>query len=134
MKKLMIIAALAFGMNVQATAQSAIKMPTVVGDTLTNAGTVTKTLPALTGAYAGVMLQTVLTKLSGTAAGTVQLYGSLDGVNYVPVDSVKTITNVTTQSFLHVCRVPIVQYLRLIYTGSGTQSTKTTTLYKLTQR
>lgn len=47
--------------------------------------------------YSVVAIQPVVTKASGTMAGTAYLYGSIDGVNYVLLDSL-TLTNVTTNT------------------------------------
>lgn len=80
--------------------------------------------------YETVAIQAVVTKLSGTAAGTVTLQGSLDGTNYVTVSSsfatatTLTVTNVTTNSKLFVVTGSPYRYYRLSYTGSGTMSCK----------
>ena len=119
----------AFALCASAIAQNATPMPIVAGDTITNTGTVTKALPKLTGGYAGVMLQMNLTKISGTGAGTVQLQSSLDNVNWVNTGSAFTITNVTTQSAQFTVTAPVAVYVRLLCTGSGTESVATQTYY-----
>lgn len=110
-------------------AQRAILLPLVVGDTIVNTGTVTKTLPPLTAGYAGVMIQSNLTKISGTGAGTAQLQVSLDGVNYTNSGSAYTITNVATQSPQFTITAPVPVYARILFTGSGTESVQTVTYY-----
>ena len=113
------------------SAQNATPMPIVAGDTINNTGTVTKTLPKLTGGYSGAMLQINLTKISGTGAGTVQLQASLDNTNWINVGSAFTITNVSTQSAQFTVTSPVPSYLRLLCTGSGTESVATQTYYLL---
>lgn len=128
MKKSFLIglfAALAFTVQ----AQRAALLPLVLGDTIVNTGTVTKTLPALTAGYNGLILQMNLTKLSGTGAGTVQLQTSLDGVNWVNSGSAFTITNVASQAALFTITAPVPVYCRLLCTGSGTESVQTNTYY-----
>ena len=61
-------------------------MPTVQGDTLNNADTVAKLITASAG-YSVMGIQVNLTKISGTVAGKVYLYQSLDKVNYTLTDS-----------------------------------------------
>lgn len=115
-----------------AQAQSAIRFPTIAGDTVVNTGTVNKTFSS-TGATRGVVVQTNLTKISGTGAGTVGVYESLDGVNYKLIGSASTITDVTNQSFIFFLTVPIARYIRTTYTGSGTESMATVTYYKIAE-
>jgi hypothetical protein len=81
--------------------------------------------------YERVAIQAVVTKLSGTAAGTVTLQGSIDGTNYVTVkaayvssSATLTVTNVTTTSKIFVVSNSPYNYYRLSYTGSGTMSCK----------
>jgi hypothetical protein len=131
MKKIIIAAALTFGVF-SVKAQTAVRFPVVAGDTITNTGTVSKILQS-TGKVSGVVFQTVLTKLSGTGAGTVAVYGSNDGTNYKSLTGDSTIANVTTQSFVFRIAAPLPQYLKVLYTGSGTESVRTHTYYKLAQ-
>ena len=85
--------------------------------------------------YRTVTIQPVVTKQSGTAAGTVTLQGSLDGVNYSTVNTTYirsinpyssgqgatlSVTDVTTNSALFVINGNPYNYYRLSYTGSGT--------------
>lgn len=119
----------AVGLMITATAQTATKMPLVAGDTIVNTGTVTKTLPSLTGGYSGVYIAILLTKISGTGAGTVQLQASLDGTNYFNVGSASTITNVASQVFGFTNTAPVPVYLQLLCTGSGTESVQVNVSY-----
>lgn len=112
-----------------ASAQRAQLLPLIAGDTIVNTGTVTKTLPALTAGYSGVMLQVNLAKISGTGAGTAQLQTSLDNVNWVNVGSAFTITNVASQSAQFSIIPPIPVYARLLFTGAGTESVQVQVYY-----
>ena len=111
-------------------AQSTVKFPTIVGDTVANTGTQAKVI-ATSGGFSGAAVQVVLTKLSGTGAGTVGLYGSLDGVNYVQIGSNFTITNVTTQACTFYVSAPLPQYIKVLTTGSGTESILPVVYYRL---
>lgn len=98
-------------------------------DTVTNSATNTIVL-RVKGWYKTVVVQPVITKISGTAAGTVTLQGSNDGTNYVTVSSsfsdgqTLTVTNVTTSTKLFKITGSPYAYYRLSYTGSGTMSCK----------
>lgn len=123
---------LAFGLVSFATqAQRASLLPLVAGDTIVNTGTVTKTFPALTTSYAGLMAQINLTKISGTGAGTAQLQISLDNVNWINSGSAFTITNVASQSSTFSLTYPIPVYARILFTGSGTESVQVVVFYVL---
>lgn len=110
-------------------AQTSTKMPLVAGDTIVNTGTSSKILQVTT-APAGVVLHVVLNKISGTGAGTVQLQQSLDGVNYVNLGSAFTITNVTTQSTVFTVAAPVPQWIKILSTGSGTESVQQVIWYR----
>lgn len=120
MKKLILI--LIIGLQgLIASAQRATLMPLVAGDTVANTGTVTKVL-TFTAGYEGVAIQPVLTKLSGTAAGTVILYESLDGVNYKSTGDTLTVTNVTTNTAVWKKLAPVPVYYKVIAGGATTVS------------
>lgn len=94
------------------------------------------------GWYNTVSIQAVATKISGTAAGTVTLQGSLDGTNFVTVPTnylfdvtgqepykvdgtaTLTVTDVTTSTKIFTVIGSPFQYYRLSYTGSGTMSVR----------
>lgn len=99
-------------------------------DTIANTATgyVSKLVPNY---WEYVTIQAVVTKLSGTAAGTVTLQGSIDGTNFVTVKSsylngtaTLSVTNVTTNAKIFVVTGSPYKYYRLSYTGSGTMSCK----------
>jgi hypothetical protein len=106
-------------------------------DTATNTGTA-YVQTRVRGWYNTVSIQAVATKISGTAAGTITLQGSLDGTNFVTVPTnylfdvtgqepykvdgtaTLTVTNVTTSTKIFTVIGSPFQYYRLGYTGSGT--------------
>lgn len=99
----------------------------LTSDTITNSGSgyVDYTL---TNYYEKVTFQPVVTKLSGTAGGTVTLQVSNDGTNYVTISSTyasattMSVTNVTTNTTMLTVTSSPYRYYRLSYTGSGTMS------------
>lgn len=129
MKKFIILSMLAMVIGMTTQAQRATTLPLAAGDTITNTGTASKVLPVMTGGFEGVVVQVNLTKLSGTGAGTTGLYGSLDGVTYTQIGSNYTITNTTTQAAYFSVTAPIPVYLKVLSTGSGTESVKQQVMY-----
>lgn len=99
-------------------------------DTLTNAGTVSQ-LKQITGYHKVIAIQTTVTKVTGTPAGTVVLYGSLDGVTYdtIPGTERFTITNVATQTVIWPLNVSNYAYYKVVTAGSGTQSSRVKSYY-----
>lgn len=70
-------------------------MPLTTSDSIkTGVLTVTKYI-TLTGGYSTVSIQPIVTEVSGTTAGKVKLYGSVDATNYVLLDSL-VLSDVTT--------------------------------------
>lgn len=112
----------------QSTSGSAVLKSSVdhaATDTVVNAATVYQA-GAVSFANNHVAVQTTLTKISGTAAGVVRLYGSLDGTNYVriaPTDSL-IVSNVASQSKIFQVPSGGYSYVRAGYTGTGTMSVK----------
>ena len=94
------------------SAQSSTKLGP---DVITNTGTATKIIQATAG-YSGAAIQVVESLTSGTGAGTVQLSGSNDGVNYVNIGSAYTITNVALQSTVVYIAAPLPQYIKILTT------------------
>jgi len=96
-------------------------------DTTVNAATSYVGL-SLSNYYNTVSFQAVVTKISGTVAGTVTLQGSNDGTNYVTVSSsyatatTLSCTDQTTNTKMFVVTGSPYKYYRLSYTGSGTMS------------
>jgi hypothetical protein len=98
-------------------------------DTIVNTATEYLTLN-IANSYKNVVIQPVVTKISGTAGGTVTLQGSIDGINYVTVSSsysnyqTLSVANQTTNTKLFVVTGSPYFYYRLKYAGTGTMSCK----------
>jgi hypothetical protein len=128
-KYILLLIMLVIGLSTYAQKGAAVKLPLAVGDTIADGGTVSKYIP-ITGGYNGTSIQVVLTKLSGTGAGTVQLQNTLDGTNYVNIGSAYTITNTTTQSQIFYLTSPLAGKIKILCTGSGTESVKVAVWYR----
>ena len=129
-KTLFLLFALAFAF--MGNAQRSTVLPLAVGDTIVNGGTSSKVIQ-ITTAPSGIVIQVNLNRLSGTGAGTVQLQGSLDNVNWTNLGAAYTITNVATQSAFFTVVAPVAQYLRALCTGAGAESVVQTVLYRSTK-
>lgn len=112
----MLIAVLAFSF---AEAQSAFRQSaTNPTGAITNTSTDTMSI-TLSKGYSSVSIQPVVTKATGTMAGTARLYYSVNGSNYTVIDSV-SLTNVATQwTIWHVVNKP-VRYFRVTVGGATT--------------
>lgn len=85
------------------------------------------------GTGKSVAVQVMWTRLSGTAAGTMYLYASNDGSNYVATGDSATISNAASGGVLLKTFAPLPWlYLKVVYAGSGTMSVKwnTTAMYR----
>lgn len=132
MKKLLTIALLFVAATTFAQKGSAVKLPLAIGDTLTNTGTVTKTLN-LTGGYNGTSITVHCKVLSGTGAGTVVISGTNDGGTnpvYTAIGSSYTITNVADNGITFYVTSPLPQKIKILATGSGTESTIISVWYR----
>jgi len=118
---LALVASILCLVTVDAAAQSATKMTVVSADTLTNADTTSKVINVTAG-YASLAIQPIVKRLSGTAAGTVVLYGSIDGVNYVSTGDTLTLTNQVTNTKLWNIGVPAYSSYKVVAISSGTVS------------
>lgn len=96
MKKLFFLFALVVGLAATSYAQQATR---VTVDTLTNADTADIVINSTAG-YTSLAIQTISTKVSGTTAGTVIVYKSLDGTNWVAAGDTLTLSNVSTPQVL----------------------------------
>ena len=94
-------------------------------DTITNA-TVKNQFAIVNGSNVHLTIQSTLTKISGTVAGTVKPQGSVDGLVYVDIagQTAFTLTDVASQTCAFVITGSPYQYYKLLVTPSGTQSTK----------
>jgi hypothetical protein len=100
------------------------------GDTITNAGTEACSLK-VASSYKTVTIHALITKISGTVAGTVTLQGTVDGTTWVTVDTAAfvsdggatyTATNVASQSKVWIINGAPYLWFKLSYTGSGTMA------------
>lgn len=128
MKKFILIAAISFAsLTISATfneAKAQVVTMTGSGDTVVNTETEYILYKAPTNYVVSIQLQA--TKLSGTAAGTATIQGSIDGVSYVaiPGQTVDTLTNVTSQGYLWTFSPSPYVYYRIAITGSGTMAVR----------
>lgn len=113
------------GTRSKKSTNSLLSSYSLTSDTVTNTGTSYLQI-TLNNYYEKIEFQPVITKVSGTAAGTVTLQGSIDGTNYVTVSSdyssarTLSVSNTTTNTALFVVTSSPYKYYRLSYTGSGT--------------
>lgn len=95
-------------------------------DTITNA--TTKNQIGIVNGYNEIItIQPTFVKISGTAAATAKLQGSVDGVAYSDIGSSYTVTDVATQTHFWIVTPSSYQYYRLNIVPTGTQSVKVTT-------
>jgi hypothetical protein len=117
MKKVLMSLGMLLGVTC-AYAQPAISVPFVGVDSLINTDTVTKDL-TLSTTLNGIILQPVITRVSGTAAGKVVLLQSIDGANFIRTDSI-TISNLATNTAFFIKSQPTALYYKVQFTSSGT--------------
>lgn len=131
MKKVFMLMLLVVGLVINATAQRVKTMSLAEGDTAVNTGTSAKVLPQLTAGYAGVAVQVILTRNSGTAGGSLVVQGSNDGTNYTTIGSAYTPSNSASQSTMFYISEPLPAFVRTLLTGTGTMSVTQTVKYIL---
>lgn len=91
-------------------------------DTIEDAATVNIDLQ-LKNSAANVAVQSLITKVSGTVAGTCLLQGSLDGTNFSDITTdTFTLANVATQNKLWDVAPNKYLHYRITCTGSGTMA------------
>lgn len=90
----------------------------IADSTHTNAMTSSFTIP-VTGAKGTVTFQYVITKTSGTVAGTIVLLGTVDGTNYVTLNTY-TLTDATVTTGVTYAYNPYAKY-KVTVTTTGTQ-------------
>jgi hypothetical protein len=131
MKKFISLLLLVVGIAMTTEAQRATLMPLIAGDTVVNTATVNKSF-TVTAGYSAAGVQIVLTKISGTVAGTTKLQGSLNGTNWEDIGSAFTHTDVASQAKLFTVTggMPYT-YLRTTSVGSGTMSAQIRIYYVL---
>jgi len=108
--------------NAAATTSSSVTV------TDTGTGALINTLAINSTSGTKVAVQVVVTKTSGTVAGTISLLGSLDGTNYkaILLEEVSTAlntytaTDVASQTFIWRLSSNPYPYYKVSYTGTGT--------------
>lgn len=117
MKKFIFFLLAAFCFQFAAQSQVAL---TVSHTPLTNADTsyLTYRIPAT---YGAVAMQLVITKTSGTVAGTAIPQGSLDGTNYVDISTdTFTLANQATNTYIWKFDKTYYLYYRIFVKATGT--------------
>jgi hypothetical protein len=107
-------------------------LPLAIGDTILNTTSVTKYLSS-TGGYSGANIQVVLVSQTGTPAGSVKLYGSVDGVTYLPLLNSASDTlaiSASALSYIFKETPPLPAKFKIVAKGTGTQHTLVTIWYK----
>lgn len=97
-----------------------------ITDTITNAITENQ-FGIIQGSNIHATFQPTFTKISGTAAATVKLQGSIDGLSWSDIGSSYTVTDVASQTASFTVVPSSWQYYRLNIVPTGTQSVKVTT-------
>lgn len=113
---LILVLALGLATNAQSAFHQTASNPT---GAVVNTGVDTLTY-SLSASYSIVSIQPVVTKVSGTVAGTSILQVSVNGTNFVNTDTL-TNTNVTTNTAIWEKRTS-AKYFRILTTGTGTMS------------
>lgn len=132
MKKFLFILALFGGLSVKAQSTYPTINPnklsnllSFVGhaatDTITNA-TAEYQYGTVTGTNTAITVSVLLTKGTGTPAGTLYFQGSIDGTVWKTIAS-DTLTNTTTQELVYNQAPTYYTYYRVYVAASGTQST-----------
>ncbi|MES2382464.1 MAG: hypothetical protein V4538_15560 [Bacteroidota bacterium] len=115
MKKILAISCiLSFGLNAQSVS-TMIKSAV----TMTNSTATTATLQTIV-AHQNVCLQAVVTKSTGTIAGTVTVAGSIDGTNYITFGDSAYLADVTTNTHLWALTNNDYLYYKMTFLGTGT--------------
>lgn len=130
MKKLLFVALFAFSVftaSAQVNLANLLSTHGLVLDTVDN--TAAQFMQAaVAGSRATVTVVATVTEISGTTAGAVKLWGSIDGgTTYALVDGAGTFSpaDVTTaQSYAWIVAPSGFTNYRIVYTGAGTMSAK----------
>jgi PBP1b-binding outer membrane lipoprotein LpoB len=117
MKRVILSLALLLGVSC-AYAQPSYSVQFTSADTLTNADTVVANL-SLSSSLDGIILQPMVNRISGTAAGKIVLLQSLNGVDYVRTDSV-TLSNVVKNATFITKTGAVAPFFRVEFVSSGT--------------
>lgn len=109
--------------------QALLQVATAIKDTVANTGTGVLYTKSRVSGPGTVTIQVVVTKVSGTVAGSITLLGSLDGVNFKAIPTRETQTAITVitaadASSNYSIRLPDNPYLwyAVSWTGAGTMN------------
>ncbi len=133
--KAFLFAAMALLVSFSASAQTEGTLASLLSTTNSTAlDTVSGSVPRsqvlrVPGSYGVITVVTTVTEISGTTAGTVKLYGSLDGTNYALVDTnyFSPADQAAAQSYAWHIKPSTFTYYKVTYTGTGTMSAKLAT-------
>jgi len=130
MKKYIFLLSFALLLVCGSFAQSTVFTMVSSGDTVVNTANKVCSLK-VAKTYRSTTIQVVITKVSGTVAGTVTMQGSLDGVTWMTLDTACMLTdgpatfvatNVASQSKAFIIDGSPYFWYRASYTGSGTMA------------
>lgn len=114
-----------FGASAQSNLGTLLSVHGLSTDTVTNTAAESMTL-GVAGYQASVTVVATVTEISGTTAGSVKLWGSIDGgTTYALLDGAGTFSpaDVTgAQSFAWHIKPSAFTHYRVIYTGAGTMA------------
>lgn len=133
MKKILLIGTFLLASVMSVSAQAYLfDMENLLGtnltrDTVTNTGTGVLVTDRKIVGPGEVTIVILVTKVSGTVAGSIVLTGSLDGTNYVGVNTIGTqtavtavtVTDATARYEINLAHSPFLYY-KITHTGSGT--------------
>jgi hypothetical protein len=136
-KNILLLGLLVFTVSM-ASAQEVVKMVNPLGslavpiysDTVTNAGTSYLTVRNMDSrSLSRVTIQVNVTKISGTVGGTISILGSIDGTNYVALNTEETQTALATKTAADATAVyhwrlkgNDFTWYRVSWTGTGTMA------------
>lgn len=126
-----LIVMLFVGLGMTANAQQSYEGYMAVKDTITNADTSRQEV-TITGPKANITFQVNVIKLTGTVAGNLKVYGSLDGSTYVTTPL--TTTSLTDGTVNYAVAYTTNSYkkykVETVTTGTSTASVRTYLLYR----
>lgn len=91
-------------------------------DTVVNTAAISSQAINVSSWYYGksVQVEVILTKISGTVGGTLGLYGSMNGTNWVICETATTPSDASANYFISTTKR--YAYYKVMHTGTGTMS------------
>lgn len=138
MRKLFVLLVFAFVALAASAQVGAVKSVTI--DTLDNTNARTSDVVTVSSSYNAITFQAKCTQLGGTSDGTLVLYGSVDGISYLPViiDNVfvkaypnDTLTITSGAIWQVTVKDAIYKYYKVIGTGTSGDTTLVSLKYLL---